>query len=115
MNVTGLITLFVREVKENKYFSTTVSHKAEDGSRVNCSIDVYFSKGAISEEVIKKLDPQYAYKLEIKEGFLSCREYQYEGQTRKSIYVQVQKCGWEKDRTLITQKAPVDDNSAFPF
>ena len=112
MKVTGLTTLFVEERSGSKFFSTTISRKAEDGTYKNCSLDVRFSKEKFPNESLNKLDPKFAYRLNILDGFLSVRTYQNkEGKEVRVIYLQVED-GELKDKKEISK---TENKNDLPF
>ena len=112
MKVTGLTTLFVEEKSGSKFFSTTISRKAEDGTYKNCSLDVRFSKEKFPNESLNKLDPKFAYRLNILDGFLSVRTYQNkEGKEVRVIYLQVED-GELKDKKEISK---TENKNDLPF
>lgn len=112
MKVTGLTTLFVEERNGSKFFSTTISRKAEDGTYKNCSLDVRFSKEKFPNESLNKLDPKFAYRLNILDGFLSVRTYQNkEGKEVRVIYLQVED-GELKDKKEISK---TENKNDLPF
>lgn len=109
MKVTGLTTLFVEEKSGSKFFSTTISRKVEDGTYNNCSLDVRFSKEKFPKESLDKLDPKFAYKINILDGFLSVRTYKNkEGKEVRVIYLQVED-GELKDKKEISNKQKPND------
>ena len=112
MKVTGLTTLFVEERSGSKFFSTTISRKAEDGTYKNWSLDVRFSKEKFPNESLNKLDPKFAYRLNILDGFLSVRTYQNkEGKEVRVIYLQVED-GELKDKKEISK---TENKNDLPF
>lgn len=73
MNVNGTIKLFLNENQAKDgttrvRYSTTVSHKDEDGRFHNLYLDVRFAKSF--EENLKKLQLSKYYDLKIEEGWL---------------------------------------------
>ena len=60
MNVTGKIIIFVKQYNTNgkvfNQYKGTISHKLEDGKRINSSINVRFDSTNFKEEdLVKKL------------------------------------------------------------
>lgn len=69
--ISGKIIVFVNEAKEtkNKFFTTTISSKKEDGEYENLSMIVRFVGDLKSKAA--KLDPKYRYTVNVEDSFLS--------------------------------------------
>lgn len=77
MNITGKITIFPKEVGEEKniIFETSISRKDEEGNYVdNHTIRVQFAKNILPDEKKTSFKVDKAYQVEI-EGFLTTRGY----------------------------------------
>lgn len=61
-------------------YATGVSNKRQDGSYVNAYLDVRFRKGVVLENKSK---------INIKNGFLTVREYTSNGETQKKLELMV--------------------------
>lgn len=84
MNISGEATIF-RNEHEGKNgawysYSTGVSSKRQDGSYINAYLPVRFRKNVVVENKSK---------IDIKEAFLTAREYTSNGQERKIIELMV--------------------------
>lgn len=133
MNVNGTIKLFLNENvskdgSKRVRYSTTVSHKDEDGRFHNLYLDVRFAKAF--EENLKKLQLSKYYDLKIEEGWLDVSFWanaNNEEQTKLVVFVnkatitKVYDLGNAPAKS--TKKAPkvtkqvvtVDDNPDLPF
>lgn len=73
------INVFVEDKKTKdgtiKVFTTSVGNKDQEGNYTNKSVEVSFSKEALSKEALEKLVEGYAYQVEVRDGFLTCRAY----------------------------------------
>ena len=103
MNVNGKILLFTeghtinqgkKDEKSFLTFTTTISHKNEDDTYINASVEVRFV-GDMYEKG-QKLAPDSAYTLNVEEGWLDVRTYQdKEGKLKKVIFVNISKAKTE--------------------
>lgn len=114
MNVNGKMILFVRTIqsgdrKFNQY-KGTISHKNEDGSRVNSSINVRFdSNNFKEEELIKKLNEAYCYEVEVKNGWLDTRTFTTkDGRTAHDIYIFVKEANFLKAKKVNKTDSSLD-------
>ena len=102
MKITGKTTLFVEHHEGAKPFdtySTTVSHKNEDGSYLNANLEVRFTQAFLTEEKKKALKPNVAYQLEVKDGWLDVRSFTTkEGAIARVLVLVV------NDATMLQQK-----------
>lgn len=84
MQVSGETIIFRNEHdgKDGKWYTyaTGVSSKRQDGSYVNDYLDVRFRKGVVVE---------HKSKINIKNGFLTVREFTVNGETKKKIELMV--------------------------
>lgn len=84
MDVTGQATIFRNEhdgANGTWYtYSTGVSNKRQDGSYVNAYLDVRFRKNVVVENRTR---------IDIKKGFLTVREFEFNGEKRKKIELMV--------------------------
>ncbi len=84
MQVNGETTIFAKahEGRDGTWYtySTGVSSKRQDGSYTNAYLDVRFRKGVVVENKTK---------IDIKDGFLTVREFEVNGETRKKIELMV--------------------------
>ena len=94
MELTGKTYLFV---KENEYqggkfktYSTTISHKNEDGTYTNSSIEVRFTKEFMTPDKEANLKINECYEMEIKKAWLDTRVYQdKDGKNKHTIFIKV--------------------------
>lgn len=94
MELTGKTYLFV---KQNDYqggkfnsYSTTISHKNEDGTYINSSIEVRFTKEFMTPDKEAKMHSSECYEMDIKKAWLDTRTYtDKEGKVKHSIYIKV--------------------------
>lgn len=79
MNINGLIYVFAEVNKGVKYFRSSIGSKntSEDGSVSydNMRVDIRFEKEAFPAEKLDKMKVDTAYKVEVSEGFLTCRKF----------------------------------------
>lgn len=97
MDVKGKILVFVKqkevEVEGKKelrnFYSGTISHKKEDDTRINTSINLRFNKDKFSEKSMLSLFKEgYCYELEITKGWLDTRVYTAnDGKERHEIFI----------------------------
>lgn len=84
MQVSGETIIFRNEHdgKDGKWYtySTGVSSKRQDGSYINDYLDVRFRKGVVVD---------HKAKINIKNGFLTVREFTVNGETKKKIELMV--------------------------
>lgn len=94
MELTGKTYLFV---KKNEYqggkfntYSTTISHKNEDGTYTNTSIEVRFTKEFMTPDKEANLKDSECYEMEISKAWLDTRVYpDKEGKNRHTIFIKV--------------------------
>lgn len=83
MNVTGRQTIFVKEHNGRngtwKSYTTAVSHKDENGNWDNDYYEVILAKNARGYDIADKT------KIDILNGFLSCRSYTAAGGEKKIV------------------------------
>lgn len=115
MNVSGKISVFV-EKKEgkngNKYqtYSGSISHKHEDGTYTNAKIEIEFDSKFPYNDKLTQLKEKTAYQMELKEGWLDSKCWEYEGKKQYRILIHV------KDATILSAKEVVANNSnGLPF
>ena len=123
MNVTGKITIFPKEIGENKIkiFETTISHKDENGQYLdNVTIRVNFAKNILPDASKTTFKVGKAYTMEI-EGFLTSRGYDTkDGKHRSEIMLQVTKAKTTASKD-VTQKPKAEekplnvDGEELPF
>ena len=92
MNINGKIKIFTKGVNvgDNKFlaFTTSISHKEEDDTYLNASLEVRFVGDMYAKA--QKLAPDFAYDIGVNEGWLDVLSYQdKEGQLQKKIYVAI--------------------------
>lgn len=84
MQISGETIIFRNEHdgKDGKWYTyaTGVSSKRQDGSYINDYIDVRFRKGVVVE---------HKSKINIKNGFLTVREFTVNGETKKKLELMV--------------------------
>ena len=84
MKVTGETIIFRNDhdSPNGKWYSytTTVSNKRQDGSYARMYLDVRFRKGVVVENKSR---------INIKDGFLTVREYTYNGETKSKMELMV--------------------------
>lgn len=120
MKITGLVKLFVEErigkdnVKFNT-FNTSISHKYEDGSYTNCSLEVQFSKEL--NEKAQKLISAKVYDLELEDSWLDTREYKaLDGTPKKKIFIFVNKATLKGSKDIkIKAELEAVKNDNLPF
>lgn len=105
MDVTGKMTLFVtkQEGRDGKFnlYKGTISHKNEDGSRVNSSINVRFSKKFNIEDMNKKLKEDKCYEVEIKKAWLDTRVFtSKDGKEIHDIFIYVDEANFTKEKKI---------------
>lgn len=103
MKITGKTTLFVKkntyEGKAFNTYSTTISHKNEDGTYLNCSVEVQFTKTFLTPEKEKALVEGTAYQLDIVDAWLDVRSFMTkDGQLARVLVIKV------NDATMLEQK-----------
>lgn len=113
MNVSGKITMFV-EKKQGKSgdfatYSGSISHKHEDGTYTNARIELDFDSKFQYKDKLPLLKEKVAYQLEVKEGWLDARAWEYEGKKQFRILIHV------KDATILDSKEVVKNDSSKPF
>lgn len=94
MKITGKTTLFVKlnewEGKKFKTFSTSISHKNEDGSYLNANVEVQFTKAFLTAEKEAYLKEGTAYQLDITDGWLDVRSFTTkDGQLARVLVIKV--------------------------
>lgn len=115
MNINGHISLFVEKRKDKTFFVGSICKKNEDETRVNKSIDIYFSKDAVARESLAKLEEGFCYTLDVAEGFISVDVWQTkEGEKRTKFVLQILKCSLLK-KTEIKNKVSNDKQKDLPF
>ena len=97
MDVKGKILVFVNQKEielEGKkelrnFYSGTISHKKEDDTRINTSINLRFNKDKFSEKsMLAMFKEGYCYELEITKGWLDTRVYTAnDGKERHEIFI----------------------------
>ena len=93
MDVSGKIIVFVEKRtagdKEFNNYKGTISHKLDEGKRVNSSIGIRFDGTNFKEEdMIKKLDDNHCYELEVTKGWLDTRTFQRrDGSVAHEIFI----------------------------
>ena len=87
MNVTGKTTLFVEDRKGYNFIVASVSHKNQDGTYINTSIDLRFNKTKFPKENLAKLEKGKAYSFEITDGWLDCEAYEVEGKSKRNLFI----------------------------
>ena len=114
MNVSGKITMFV-EKKQGKSgdfatYSGSISHKHEDGTYTNARIELEFDSKFEHKDKLSQLKEKTAYQLEVKEGWLDARAWEYEGKKQFRILIHI------KDATILGAKEVAqNNNSGLPF
>lgn len=114
MKLSGDLTLFVKErkTKDGKSFNTyttTVGSKQEDGSYLNASMDVVFTKEEFPESKLSKLSPKRYYRLEVEEAYHSVRAYNdAEGKEHRVIILVIVKATVKDSKEIInsTEEVP---------
>ena len=103
MNVNGKITIFV-EKKEGKngnsfqIYRGSISHKCADGQYVNANIELEFDSKFPHNDKLPQLKENTAYQLDVKEGWLDSKCWEYENQKQYRIVIHV------KDATIVSAK-----------
>lgn len=114
MNINGKANLFVKhhKTKDATFTSvtTTLSNKDTDGKYHNMTLEVKFPKEFVTMEKLNKMDENSYYPIEIKEGFLTFREYEKDGKTMRVPQVVITKGKFGKPVALKTK-----DNDELPF
>lgn len=113
MKITGKTTLFVEHHEGAKPFdtySTTVSHKNEDGSYLNANLEVRFTQAFLTEEKRKALKPNVAYQLEVKDGWLDVRSFTTKDGTIARVLMLV-----VNDATVLSKKNCNKTKDELPF
>lgn len=114
MNVSGKITMFV-EKKEGKNgnnyqsYSGSISHKHQDGTYTNAKIELEFDKAFPHNDKLPSLKEKTAYQLEVKEGWLDSKCWEYEGKKQYRIIIHV------KDATILSVKEVSQNSNGNPF
>ena len=118
MNITNeKITIFTEGHGEGDKaflgFTTTISHKNEDNTYLNYSIEVRFVGDMYAKG--QKLAPDFAYKLNVEQGWLDVRAYQdKEGKIQKRLYLAIAKATTEGKGKKINKVKTLDE-SGLPF
>lgn len=110
MNLTGLTTIFVKDILTERgpfrVYSTTISHKDEDGKYTNATIKVRFAKDL--EDGLKTLKPDYCYQMELKSAWLDCRAYtNKEEKDSREIFIFI-------NSALVKSKTKLSNSNELP-
>lgn len=90
-----------------KNFKTSIGSKDQEGNYTNKSLEVSFSKDALSKDALAKLVSGYVYSVEVRDGFLTCRSYQNkQGQKVTILVAKILKC-----KVLGRKELAVKDNT----
>lgn len=105
MQVNGKIVLFVenhqKEGSSFQTYSTTVSHKNEDGTYINSTMEVQFTKAFLTDEKKKGLKDDYCYTLELKDAWLDTRVFKTKaGSQAHIIFIKVNACDMIEKKKL---------------
>ena len=113
MNVTGKITMFVenKEGQKGKYniYVGSISHKHQDNTYTNARIEMEFDNNFPAKDKLSLLKSGIAYTLDIKEGWLDSKCWEYEGKKQYRILIHI------KDATILDSKEIVKSNGKLPF
>ena len=114
MNVLGKITMFV-EKREGKNgnnwqsYSGSISHKNQDGTYINAKIDIEFDNGFSNKEKLTQLKEKTAYQMDVKEGWLDAKCWEYEGKKQYRIILHI------KEAVLLSAKEVANNSNGLPF
>ena len=121
MNITGKITIFPKEVGEDKaiIFETSISRKDQEGNYVdNHTLRVQFAKDILPDAKKTSFKTDKAYQVEI-EGFLTTRGYDDKSGkhiTKPLIYVtKAHVVGSKNVQRKSTDELLVVDGEELPF
>ena len=113
MNVSGKITMFVekKKGKNGSYqtYSASISHKHQDGTYTNSRIELEFDSNFPHNDKLTALKEKVAYQLEVKEGWLDCKSWEYEGKKQYRILIHI------KDATILSAKEVSQTSNGLPF
>lgn len=114
MNVTGKITMFVENVEGKNgntfaKYSGSISHKHQDGTYTNAKIELEFDNNFQAKDKLAQLKEKTAYQLEVKEGWLDAKSWEYEGKKQYRILIHV------KDATILSAKEVTQNSNGLPF
>ena len=114
MELTGKTYLFVEKVdyqggKFNRY-STTISHKNEDGTYINTSLEVKFTKEFLTPDKEANLKDTECYEMDIKKSWLDTAVYQdKEGKNKHKIFLKI------SDAKILSVKKIDKSSKGLPF
>lgn len=99
MDITGKIYVFANKYKTKKgdimtRCSTNISEQDKDGNVISrFYIDVKFrGDNAPKKEQIEDMEENVIYEIDVKKGFLSCRSYEKDGETKIVPEIVVMEC-----------------------
>lgn len=110
MKISGLTNIFVKEIegKNGKFkaFTTTISHKNEDGTFKNAHMNVRFAKGL--EKGVVTLKPDYYYSVDVTDAWLDVRTYpDATGKEQREIFIFI-------NSALVKSQAKVKKENELP-
>lgn len=122
MELTGKFTIFINNHKTAegevyRTYSTSIGKKNEDGSYLNCSIEVTFAKKNFPDERLLKWKDNEFYVIDVTEGFLSVVQWK-DGSKHPTIVVVDAKPVSKGVRNLPPVKkaeAPAEIKEELPF
>ena len=101
---------------ENKVFTTSIGSKDKEGNYTNKSLEVSFSKDALSKENLAKLVSGYYYQVEVRDGFLTCRSYtNKDGRKVVVLVAKILRCKVLGRKEIAVKETAKDDADVLPF